>query len=121
MKSSASPLKLKDGILFKQRDHFKENWEPRYFVLGPDFLHYYRNYEQVLPSNSLIIDSSVVVSLEGNFPLTIFFLHNNYIYVKKRNPLYPIELYMSRSQLRILSHRLGTASPQRVEQKRLIG
>jgi hypothetical protein len=54
---------IKDGILFKKRDHFNE-YPPRYFVLNSNStLLYYRNYNEQ-PVRSIAIDKNILISFD---------------------------------------------------------
>ena len=57
---NTSPIILKDGILFKKRDHMK-GWRPRYFTLDKDFLHYYVNEDDISPRKSLQICRDIII------------------------------------------------------------
>jgi len=51
---------LKEGILYKQRDHFK-GWRSRYFTLDNIFLHYYLSKNDDTPRKSIQICKGVIV------------------------------------------------------------
>ena len=48
------PKVLKEGILYKQRNHFK-GWRRRWFALDDQFLHYYLEKEDMASRNSIQI------------------------------------------------------------------
>jgi hypothetical protein len=51
---------IKEGILYKQREHLR-GWQPRYFTLDQNFLHYYIKKDDILPKNSFQISQGVRV------------------------------------------------------------
>jgi hypothetical protein len=54
---------IKDGILFKKRDHFNE-YPPRYFVLNSNStLFYHRNYNEP-PVRSIAIDKNILITFD---------------------------------------------------------
>jgi hypothetical protein len=57
---NSTPIVLKDGILYKKRDHIK-GWRPRYFSLDSNFLHYYLSEDDVSPRKSLQICSGIII------------------------------------------------------------
>ena len=52
--SDKVPKVLKEGILYKQRNHFK-GWRKRWFALDNQFLHYYLEREDMASRNSIQI------------------------------------------------------------------
>lgn len=51
---------IKEGILYKQRDHLR-GWLPRYFTLDQNFLHYYLSKDDIIPRNSFQICKGMIV------------------------------------------------------------
>jgi hypothetical protein len=51
------PKFLKQGVLYKQRNHFK-GWRSRWFALDEQFLHYYLEKEDMASRNSIQIGES---------------------------------------------------------------
>jgi hypothetical protein len=62
--SQSSPLHLKEGVLYKQRDLIK-GWRPRYFKLDSHFLHYYLHKSDVIPRKTLQINRDVVIAIDS--------------------------------------------------------
>lgn len=58
-----SPLHLKEGILYKQREVIK-GWRPRYFKLDSHFLHYYLHKSDVIPRKTLQINRDVRITMD---------------------------------------------------------
>ena len=52
--SQKPPPVLREGLLYKQRNHFK-GWRSRWFVLDNQFLHYYLEKEDMASRNSIQI------------------------------------------------------------------
>mmetsp|Transcript_12621 Transcript_12621/g.20484 ORF Transcript_12621/g.20484 Transcript_12621/m.20484 type:complete len:1127 (+) Transcript_12621:89-3469(+) len=63
--SDKPPKFLKEGILYKQRNHFK-GWRSRWFALDNQFLHYYLEKEDMASRNSIQIESGTIVVIETN-------------------------------------------------------
>lgn len=56
---------IKEGILYKQREHFR-GWLPRYFTLDNNFLHYYYKKDDITPRKTLQISKEIQITSDIN-------------------------------------------------------